>query len=133
MKHATVRYRSPAQPDVVALDASYESLIAAHVEDVTHGGANALMEAMTFGVPVLVLPMGADQPLQGYFAEKAGIGCAVSQSTVDRAGLVDRLAPLLASTSPCKQAALRVRASYQLADGAGEVARRLVALAGHTR
>lgn len=40
----------------------------------THGGMNSISEAMTFGVPMVVLPFSADQPLNAEQVERLGLG-----------------------------------------------------------
>mmetsp|Transcript_15080 Transcript_15080/g.43995 ORF Transcript_15080/g.43995 Transcript_15080/m.43995 type:complete len:197 (-) Transcript_15080:189-779(-) len=41
---------------------------------VTHGGANSMHEALAFGVPLAVVPMFADQPLNADSVARAGAG-----------------------------------------------------------
>lgn len=41
---------------------------------ITHGGANSVMEALSFGVPMIVSPLCNDQFHQVHFIEQAGVG-----------------------------------------------------------
>ncbi|MCX5745572.1 MAG: glycosyltransferase [Proteobacteria bacterium] len=54
---------------------------------VTHGGANSVMEACAFGVPMLVAPICNDQPHAAAFVERAGAGLAVDLETASDATL----------------------------------------------
>jgi MGT family glycosyltransferase len=61
--------RSVPQPDVLARAALF----------VTHGGMNSVNEALYAGVPMLVVPQGADQPLVA--SRTAALGAALSIRT----------------------------------------------------
>ena len=54
----------------------------------THGGMNSVDEALYYGVPMLVVPQGADQPLVAKRVAELGAGLAVT------AGVGERLRPL---------------------------------------
>lgn len=68
---------------------------------VSHGGANSVVEALTIGVPLLLLPLCNDQPLQARFLVDAGVGAAVdvvdvdSEHDVDEGALAAALSALL--------------------------------------
>lgn len=59
---------------------------------VCHGGSGTLVAALSLGVPVVVLPMGADQPDNADRCEELGVGVSLEPVTVDAteiAGAVD--------------------------------------------
>jgi len=89
---------------------------------ITHGGANSVMEAIAYGVPLLVAPLCNDQFHQAHFIERAGIGRAF-----DRDAVWPAIAALV--TAGIERARMaEVSASYQR-DGAAEIARLLSELA----
>jgi MGT family glycosyltransferase len=49
---------------------------------VTHGGANSLMESFANGVPVVVLPQMAEQPLNAMRVAQLGLGLALQKESV---------------------------------------------------
>jgi len=62
---------------------------------VTHGGANSLMESFAHGVPVVVIPQMAEQPLNAARVAELGQGLALRKETVTVEQLrqaVDRVA-----------------------------------------
>lgn len=62
---------------------------------VTHGGANSLMESFHYGVPVVVIPQMAEQPLNALRVAELGVGVALEKETVSVEQLrqaVDRVA-----------------------------------------
>jgi MGT family glycosyltransferase len=64
--------RSVPQPDVLARAALF----------VTHGGMNSVNEAMYAGVPMLVVPQGADQPLVAGRVVELGAGLSIRTEDV---------------------------------------------------
>ncbi|WP_432073473.1 macrolide family glycosyltransferase [Streptomyces wuyuanensis] len=60
------------QPEVLARAALF----------VTHGGMNSVNEAMYAGVPMLVVPQGADQPMVARRVEELGAGLSVRTQDV---------------------------------------------------
>ena len=89
---------------------------------ITHGGANSVMEALHFGVPLLISPVCNDQFHQAHFVERAGAGRALdlSRSTVAECR---RTLELLLYDEGTRRNLARVSASYRR-DGADEAARR---------
>jgi MGT family glycosyltransferase len=96
---------------------------------VTHGGANSVMEALAFGVPLLVTPICNDQPHNAAFVERSGVGLALDLEAVSAAACWQALSALL-GPGRYRDCVARVHASYRTRDGAAESARLLEALAG---
>jgi MGT family glycosyltransferase len=69
--------RSVPQPDVLAVAAMF----------VTHGGMNSVNEAMYAGVPMLVVPQGADQPLVAGRVAELGAGLTIRTEDVTEASV----------------------------------------------
>jgi MGT family glycosyltransferase len=78
---------------------------------VTHGGANSVMEALTFGVPMLVTPICNDQPHNARFVVESGAGLALDLDVATVAEVSSALEKLLSPGSH-RDAAARVSASY---------------------
>jgi zeaxanthin glucosyltransferase len=94
---------------------------------VTHGGANSVAEALACGVPLLIVPLGYDQPLQGCLVERAGAGIALEPEAATRDAIAAALRALLAD-GPQRRRAAELRASYTATNGSRRVAELLVGL-----
>ncbi|MEV6177221.1 macrolide family glycosyltransferase [Streptomyces sp. NPDC052015] len=98
--------RSVPQPEVLARAALF----------VTHGGVNSVNEAMYAGVPMLVVPQGADQPMVARRVVELGAG--LSTRTEDAAnGSVRVLARRLLHDSRFRAAASTLRAAQHEGGG----------------
>jgi MGT family glycosyltransferase len=82
---------------------------------ITHGGANSVMEALCFGVPILIHPICNDQPHQAWFLEECGVGRRVD---LEKDDVWKAIESLLAPTSSARVLAQRVRKSYEASSGA---------------
>ena len=96
---------------------------------VSHGGANSVMEAMDHGVPLLLIPVCNDQPVQAHFLAKAGAGLSLDRRRLTAEGCREALAALLDPDGAPRRNARRVQASYRERDGAREAARLIAELA----
>jgi zeaxanthin glucosyltransferase len=94
---------------------------------VTHGGANAVMEAAAAGVPMLVSPICNDQFHNAHFVARAGAGRALDLRAASGAAVWAALDALLGDGGE-RARAREVAVSYQ-ADGAAAAARLTLALA----
>jgi MGT family glycosyltransferase len=80
----------------------------------THGGANSLMESFHYGVPVVVIPQMAEQPLNAMRVAELGLGLALEKETVTVEQLrqsVDRVASEPAYREKVRTMQQEVRAS----------------------
>lgn len=87
---------------------------------VTHGGANSVMEALHFGVPLLISPVCNDQFHQAEFIRRANVGRVMDLHTSGVAEVREALAALV-SDADIRSAIARVKHSYQV-DGAARAA-----------
>lgn len=62
---------------------------------VTHGGNNSITEALTFGVPMLVLPFSTDQFAGAQGVEAAGLGASLDPNAATTGELAAALTTLL--------------------------------------
>ncbi|QSQ11673.1 glycosyltransferase [Myxococcus landrumensis] len=95
---------------------------------VSHGGANSVMEALTAGVPLLLLPVCNDQPIQAHFLRASGAGLTRELDTLTVEDCRDALRQLLEPGTPLRAKLAAISASYRAQDGAKEVAERIVRL-----
>lgn len=93
---------------------------------ITHGGANSVMEAIRFGVPVLVSPVCNDQFHQAHFVQRSGVGVVLDLHATDVGACREALKDLLGNP-PRRERMQGVSLSYQR-DGAAEAASRIEAL-----
>lgn len=94
---------------------------------VTHGGANSVMEAVRFGVPLLVSAVCNDQFHQAHFVRRSGVGLALDLQNASVAECRAALETLL-HDADVKRKMVQVSASYQR-DGAAEAARLIEGIA----
>ncbi len=50
---------------------------------ITHGGMNSISESLVYGVPMVVIPFIADQPVNARCVEKLGVGKHLPYSTIN--------------------------------------------------
>jgi UDP-N-acetylglucosamine:LPS N-acetylglucosamine transferase len=93
---------------------------------VTHGGAGTTLGALARGIPLVVLPQGADQPVQAAAVERAGAGIALAPGRPDAARLRQAVRDVL--TEPrYARAAWAVRDEIAAMPDPADVADRLAA------
>lgn len=95
---------------------------------VSHGGANSVMEALTEGVPMLLLPVCNDQPIQAHFLAKSGAGLVRTPRSLSVEDCREALRQLLEPGTVLRQRVAGIAASYQARDGAKDAAERILRL-----
>lgn len=100
---------------------------------VTHGGANTMMECLAAGLPMVVVPIGYEQPLQAHFVARARVGIHLPLADLTTESCHDALEAVLAPNSSFRAEAERVAASYAANDGAARAASLLEELAATRR
>lgn len=101
-----IAHRFVPQPDVLARAALF----------VTHGGMNSANEALYAGVPLLVVPQGADQPLVAQRVVELGAGLSIRTQDVAEDS-VRSLARRLLDDPRFRAAASTLRAAQHEAGG----------------
>jgi zeaxanthin glucosyltransferase len=89
---------------------------------VTHGGANTVMEALHHGVPLLVIPLSSDQPLQADIVERADVGRGIVREELTLGRCREALGEILDPQGAIRRRARAVAESYRAAPGARRVA-----------
>lgn len=111
----------PLPPHVMTCGYAPQLLLLPRVSGfVTHGGANSVMEAIYFGVPLLICPLCNDQFHQAHYVQKSGIGTVLNIESATTEQCRAALQEILHDVEIQRQVK-RVSASYQR-DGAGEAA-----------
>jgi len=75
---------------------------------VCHGGSGSVLGALAFGVPLVLLPMGADQPLNGDRCEALGVARVLDPITTTRSLITATVREIL-TTPSYRRAAQRLR------------------------
>ncbi len=91
---------------------------------VCHGGMGVTQKALSFGVPVCVVPWGRDQLEVAAHVEEAGAGSRVSRRKLSP----ERLAAAVEKAGGRRDGAARVKAGYEATGGAPAAADALEAL-----
>ncbi|MEV8376385.1 glycosyltransferase [Kribbella sp. NPDC056861] len=74
---------------------------------VTHGGYNSVAESIRAATPMLVVPLAVDQPIQGFFVDRAGFGTSLDPAAATEQSVTDAVADLL---DPSKDYRARLQA-----------------------
>ena len=92
---------------------------------VTHGGMNSVNEALYYGVPMIVLPFGLDQPLVGRELQRRKLGRVIAprELTAER---LWRTAKELLRDPEAPEARLAMKRKMRASGGNREVTRRIL-------
>ncbi len=66
---------------------------------ITHGGYNTVMSALSHGLPMLVIPIGADQPAHAERCAELGAACVISPDRLNPQAIRDGVREVLGSAS----------------------------------
>jgi MGT family glycosyltransferase len=83
---------------------------------ITHGGMNSTNEALYFGVPLIILPQSADQPIIAEQVASRGAGIRLSMQTLTARQLREAVDQML-SASSFKTAVATIRESFRKSGG----------------
>lgn len=112
---------SDLPPHVLACRYAPQLKLLPHVQAfITHGGANSVMEALHFGVPLLISPVCNDQFHQAHFIRQSGVGLELNLESATVAEVRQNLLQLLHDPS-LQTHVQRVAESYAV-DGARQAA-----------
>ena len=92
---------------------------------VTHGGMNSVNEALYYGVPMIVLPFGLDQPLVGRELQRRKLGRVIVPRELTAAQLW-RTAKELLRDPEAREARLAIKRKARASGGNREVTRRIL-------
>ncbi|MEU1285116.1 nucleotide disphospho-sugar-binding domain-containing protein [Kitasatospora sp. NPDC005856] len=115
----------PLPPNVRAVDwVPLSALLPSCAAVVHHGGSGTTFTALAHGVPQLVLPQTADQPVNAQAVVERGTGMAFPDRDIDRGALADGVRRAL--TDPrIREACRQVREEIRAMPGPEQVVRRL--------
>ena len=92
---------------------------------VTHGGMNSVNEALYYGVPMIVLPFGLDQPLVGRELQRRKLGRVIVPRELTAAQLWQTAKELLRDPE-AREARLAIKQKARASGGNREVTRRIL-------
>ncbi|MEU1542387.1 macrolide family glycosyltransferase [Actinacidiphila glaucinigra] len=122
----------PLPPNVLVRRFVPQPEVLAHASVfVTHGGMNSVNEALYAGVPMLVVPQGADQPMVARRVEELGAGLAIPTRDITEEA-VRGLAVRLLKGPGFRAAAARLRTAQREAGGSRRAADELETYLGAT-
>ncbi|MBL0386904.1 glycosyl transferase family 1 [Tumebacillus sp. ITR2] len=96
---------------------------------ITHGGMNSTQEGLYYGVPLLVLPQGADQPIIAQQVAKIGAGLALHMQSLTATQLREAVEHVVGHPSFTKTVA-DVRESFRKAGGYQQAVDEILAFRG---
>ena len=98
----------------------------------SHGGSGSVMGALAHGLPMVLLPMGADQPLNGYRCQALGVARVLDVMTATPDDIREAVMAVL-NDAAYRQAAERLRDEIAALPGADTAVKLLERLAVEKR
>jgi MGT family glycosyltransferase len=95
---------------------------------VTHGGINTVNECLERGCPMIVMPLGKEQPLQAELVRRAGAGTTLDPMSFTDEECRDSVLAMIAD-GPYRERARIIRDSYRATDSSAVVCAALERLA----
>jgi hypothetical protein len=89
---------------------------------VCHGGSGTLLAALTHGLPVVLIPQGADQFVNVRRAVDAGVGCELQPADVSAEAVRAAVESILGEAAPARQCARAAAAEIAAMPGPAQVA-----------
>ncbi len=127
--HEDAAFRAALPREVIVTGyAPQRRLIERAAVAVTHGGVSSVNECLDAGCPMLVLPLGKEQPLQAELVARAGVGLALDPIAMSDDECRSALRQLLADGAH-RARCVAVRASYRATDSTRAIVDALAALA----
>ena len=99
---------------------------------VSHAGSGSVLGALAYGLPMLLLPMGADQPHNAARCEAIGVARVLDAVTAPPTAIAGAIADLLAS-EPHRRAAAQVCHEIATLADPGDAVARIEALGRGTK
>ncbi|CAN7672636.1 macrolide family glycosyltransferase [Paenibacillus sp. LjRoot56] len=97
---------------------------------ITHGGMNSTHEGLYYGVPLLVIPQSADQPMIAKQVESIGAGVTLQMLTLSTKQLKEAVDQVL-SDSSFLTAVAKIRESFRESGGYRQAVDEIFAFKGH--
>jgi UDP:flavonoid glycosyltransferase YjiC (YdhE family) len=83
-----------------------------------HGGANTFSEALTLGVPQILIPLTTDQPIQAEFLSRSQAGIAINPNNVTEENMYAAFQQLLDQNNPIHNRIQGVKVLFSESEGA---------------
>ncbi len=83
-----------------------------------HGGANTFSEALTIGVPQILIPLATDQPIQAEFLRHSQAGIAIHPNDITEEKLYTAFQQLLNQDDPIHNRIKQIKELFQESKGA---------------
>lgn len=83
-----------------------------------HGGANTFSEALTLGVPQILIPLTTDQPIQAEFLTRSQAGIAIYPNNVTEENMYAAFQQLLDQNNPIHNRIQEVKNLFSESEGA---------------